>query len=194
MPTGYTSDLYSGKDVEFNDFVLACARGMGAFIHQRDDSMHEKPTPIILDVSMQKNQIDKLQQEYDDFTALTVEDQHALYGDYVIESEKREQESEVRRKAVRKSYTDMLAKVLFWEVPAELQSLKEFMESQLRESIDFDTRKFKGSIPTFSEWQNSKTDGVLKSIDHWENSIIEEERRVRAQNNYYTLLMRALEM
>ena len=39
MPTGYTYDLYDGKDIEFPDFVMKCARAFGALIEIRDDPM-----------------------------------------------------------------------------------------------------------------------------------------------------------
>ena len=43
MPTGYTTDIYNGKDVSFRDFALTCARQFGACIMQRDDPADEKP-------------------------------------------------------------------------------------------------------------------------------------------------------
>jgi len=41
MPTGYTTDIYNGKDVSFRDFALNCARAFGACIMQRDDPADE---------------------------------------------------------------------------------------------------------------------------------------------------------
>ena len=43
MPTGYTADIYHGKDVSFKDFVLTCARSRGALIHMREEPLD---TPI----------------------------------------------------------------------------------------------------------------------------------------------------
>jgi len=192
MPSGYTVDLYEGNDIEFSDFVMSCARGMGAFIHQRDEHIGNEPTRMLLDVSMEKRQIDSLQQEYDEFTALTLEEQEGLYEIYCEDTKRCYRESEGNRVAMRKRYADMLMKVLLWEVPEELKSLKEFMEKQLRDSIDFDTRFRQMSLATFAEWLHSKTDGVLKRIDYWEESILSEERRVREQNRYYELLMASL--
>lgn len=42
MPTGYTAKLMD-KGQDFREFVLTCARGMGACIMQRDDPMDEPP-------------------------------------------------------------------------------------------------------------------------------------------------------
>jgi len=38
MPSGYTSDLYEGKNISFTQFALQCARAFGAAIDQRDDA------------------------------------------------------------------------------------------------------------------------------------------------------------
>jgi hypothetical protein len=43
MPTGYTSDLYGGKEQDFRSFALSCARAFGALITMRDDPVD---TPI----------------------------------------------------------------------------------------------------------------------------------------------------
>ena len=43
MPTGYTEDIYNGKDVTFKDFALKCARAFGACVHQRDDDANDPP-------------------------------------------------------------------------------------------------------------------------------------------------------
>lgn len=45
MPSGYTSDIYHGKDVTFKEFALKCARNFGALMHMRDESLD---TPIRL--------------------------------------------------------------------------------------------------------------------------------------------------
>ncbi len=42
MPTGYTAKLMESGQ-EFREFVLTCARAMGATIMQRDDPMNEPP-------------------------------------------------------------------------------------------------------------------------------------------------------
>ena len=43
MPSGYTENIYYGKEVAFKDFALGCARAFGACVMQRDDPADEKP-------------------------------------------------------------------------------------------------------------------------------------------------------
>ena len=44
MPTGYTLDLYDGKDITFEEFALRCARAFGALISMRDEPI-DAPIP-----------------------------------------------------------------------------------------------------------------------------------------------------
>ena len=45
MPTGYTSDIYDGKDISFREYALKCARNFGAYVEMRDSSLDtEMPT------------------------------------------------------------------------------------------------------------------------------------------------------
>ena len=43
MPSGYTENIYYGKEVTFKDFALGCARAFGACVMQRDDPADVKP-------------------------------------------------------------------------------------------------------------------------------------------------------
>ena len=45
MPTGYTAELIE-KGMEFNDFVLTCARAFGACIELRDRKLAPAPRTI----------------------------------------------------------------------------------------------------------------------------------------------------
>lgn len=43
MPTGYTSPLYEGKEISFEQFALRCARNFGALVMMREEPLD---TPI----------------------------------------------------------------------------------------------------------------------------------------------------
>lgn len=49
MPTGYTADLYDGKDVSFEGFALNCARAFGALVSLRDEPDAEIPDEFKVD-------------------------------------------------------------------------------------------------------------------------------------------------
>ena len=59
MPTGYTEDIYNGKDVTFKDFALKCARAFGACVHQREDNIDDPPRLKIADTSYYEEKLKK---------------------------------------------------------------------------------------------------------------------------------------
>jgi len=50
MPTGYTLDLYDGKNITFKEFVMKCAGAFGALISMKDESL-DAPIPEHLEPS-----------------------------------------------------------------------------------------------------------------------------------------------
>lgn len=142
-PTGYTADIYEGKDISFEEFVLKCARNFGALIEMRDEPWDAdipdefKPSDhhskALWTARKKLNDV----KSWDDATA-----DAKAEADWNLAVEKWE-EAEGKRKAQRERYQAMLEKVDAWVPPtADHVNLKEFMQQQLEQSIDFDTKPF----------------------------------------------------
>ncbi len=140
MPTGYTHKLYEGEDQPFDDFVLSCARAFGALILMRDDPPDTpipdefKPESSYSEKQLAKaNDVLSVARGWSDATAEAAADTDYKHAHY-------EWEQHLQRTAAMKArYEAMLEKVQAWEPPTpDHQELKEFMDKQLRESIDFD--------------------------------------------------------
>lgn len=176
MPSGYTSDLYEGKDVTFAEFVLTCARAMGASILLRDESLDVLPTEENVGYSTEYHH--KRLEEAKDFLALlegmdeTQANSEALQ-DYADALERYE-DYEIKRKAIKERYESMLEHVSAWTPPTtEHEGLKEFMIQQLTESIDFDT-KHGLSYPvkqTGAEWLEANKSKAQRDIDYHTSQI-----------------------
>lgn len=138
MPTGYTADLYDGKDVSFEGFTLNCARAFGALVSLRDEPDTEIPDEFKVD-EYYVEKFEEAKEELEKAKQMTDED-------FAAEAEKtfaREKESLLRtieeRKAIRKRYENMLEQVEQWVPPTEAHiELKNFMISQLKDSIQAD--------------------------------------------------------
>lgn len=139
MPTGYTSELHDGEQT-FTDFVLTCARGMGALITMRDEPM-DAPIPDEFTPSMRYYLDSKASAEarLEALRAMTPEDIfRANQNDRAAVLAERAKEA-VKRHDMRKRYEAMVAQVEAWEPPTEDHvGLKKFMLEQLHESIRFD--------------------------------------------------------
>jgi len=139
MPTGYTSDLYEGKDIEFPDFVMKCARAFGALIEMRDDPMDAAIPDKFEASSYHTEQLEKAEADVARIKAWddTEADRQAQLA--YDRAQREYEESLAKRAAMRERYEAMLAQVKAWTPPtSEHQGLKDFMVKQLEESIDFD--------------------------------------------------------
>jgi hypothetical protein len=130
MPTGYTTDIYNGKDVSFRDFALNCARAFGACIMQRDDPADEKPK-IMPEESYHTEELKKLGK----FKKPT----KAEFDSYVIERIADCKETIDKMKKLQTAYNKKIEEAQNWNPPTpEHEGLKKFMIQQLTESMLFD--------------------------------------------------------
>lgn len=130
MPTGYTTDIYNGKDISFRDFALTCARAFGACIMQRDDSIDEKPK-IMLEESYHSKKLDELGK----FKKPT----KTQYCNYIKKEIAYYKESIRKDKELQTAYAKKIKEAQDWNPPTpDHEGLKKFMIAQLTESMQFD--------------------------------------------------------
>jgi hypothetical protein len=130
MPSGYTSDIYNGKEVTFKDFALGCARAFGACVMQRDDPADEKPK-IMPEESYHTEELKKLNK----FKKPT----KAQFDSYVKETIADCEKSIKEKNELKKRYSDILENAKNWQPPTkEHERLKAFMIEQLTDSRSFD--------------------------------------------------------
>ena len=140
MPTRLTSKIYEGKDITFKEFALLCARTFGALIHQREEPLDAPIRKREPDTYYLK-QLEKAKKDLDDFLANPpTEDSLAKeYEEKVERMRKEDAETNKNSQELKARYEAMLKKVQDWNPPtSEHKNLKNFMISQLNESIDFD--------------------------------------------------------
>lgn len=185
MPTGYTADVKDGKVVEFKDFALRCARGMGALIMMRDDPM-DAPIPEEFKPSefYAKSLVDaraKLE------ALLNMSDDEAkrrCEEDYQEQLHTRARLNE-RSTVERERYETMLAKVQAWVPPSpEHIKFKEFMMSQLQESINFDCHDYTDTPArkAWATWKAKALEDAAHMLAYYEKSAAEEIERTNGRN------------
>ena len=196
MPTGYTSDLYDGKDITFEEFVLKCARAFGALIDMRDEPM-DAPIPERFEPSdYHFKELEKAKKRLKEIKKWNEEKAEQEAERAYREALEEREEFINKNKLVRKRYEDMLSKVQKWKPPTiEHESLKQFMIQQLEESIEYDCfvpempQRFSGE--EFKEQQIKK---ALSDIDYHEKEYAKEVNRVYERNKWLFLLREALKI
>lgn len=200
MPTGYTADIYEGKDVSFEDFALNCARAFGAFAHLRDNPKAELSDKLSVDEYYVK-QFEKAEADLEKVKYMTDED-------FAIEAEKSYNEKQSylqqtirRHRELRARYENMLQQVNEWTVPTEQHTeFKKFMVDQLEQSIEFDTsvERYENelanlSVETVAEAKERITEDVEWVFDYARKQLEREEEAVAKRSEWVGALFRSLE-
>lgn len=196
MPTGYTADIKDG--ITFNTFAMNCARAFGACVMLRDEPGGGDKIPDAFEPSnYHAQQVEKAQDALAEFRALTP-------SQHMREASKAWDAAETQRivrldekRAQRKAYEDMLAKVKAWTPPTpEHDGLKEFMRSQIAQSIDFDCDESYCSTPTVrltgEQWAAQRLAHLQRDIAYHQKEHAEEVQRTSGRTEWVKALRASL--
>jgi hypothetical protein len=196
MPTGYTAEIYEGKkEVTFQDYAMGCARAFGACILMRDDP---KDTPIpdafpvdsyhVRALASAKVKLAKLKK-------MPLATRIKQADKFNAEALKSYEESVTRNATLRKRYEDMLKQAQAWEPPtAEHTNFKEFMVSQLKDSINFDCHvPSKPSKVSTGAWFKQQIESAEWDIKYHEKQYQKEVKNVAARNAWIATLRESLQ-
>ena len=191
MPTGYTEDIYKGKDVTFKDFALKCARAFGACVHQREENIEDPPKLKKPDTSYYEDKLKKAKA----FKKPT----KAEYNLYIAkETEYLEIELAKNEKRIA-DYVAMLVNVKNWQPPTkEHFKFKEFMMEQLNGSIYADSSEYyekelkKIKALTYKDYCDILKMDAENDILSYTDEIKKEKARTEKSNEWLTELFESL--
>lgn len=197
MPTGYTADIKDG--ISFKTFAMNCARAFGACITLRDEPGGGDKIPEFFEASdYHAQQVEKARAALAEFHALTPS-QHMREASKAWDAAEtfrivRLEELGVQRKA----YEDMLAKVKAWAPPTpEHDGLKEFMRSQIAQSIDFDCDESYYAIPTprmtGEQWAAKRLAELQRDLAYHQKEHAAEIERAGSRTAWVKALRASLE-
>jgi hypothetical protein len=139
MPTGYTADLYGGKDQTFADFAMSCARGFGALFVLRDEGPDAVVPERFEPDRYAKDRLERAKADVAEAEARSMDEWAALLAKSNEEMAEASKQARVRSRALRARYEAMLEAVDAWVPPStEHEQLQAFMRDQLKQSIKFD--------------------------------------------------------
>lgn len=193
MPTGYTAEVAEGKVTDFRTFALRCARAFGATIMQRDDPMSDLPK-LREESPYYREALERAQARYAELHAMSREEiQRAAEADYAdLMRGYRERLAEMA--LTRGRYESMLAEVLAWAPPTpEHAKLKEFMEEQLRQSLQFDI--YEPDVTpcrSSTEWRAEEIRRAEERVAYAAKRLAEEKKAVAGANAWIQALYNSL--
>lgn len=190
MPTGYTADI--AKGISFEEFVWQCARGFGALVMMRDDPAGT-PIPQRFEPSpYYARAVEEAKAKLAHLRSLTTEQASAECLAEHQHQLARWTERGNERKELREKYLRMLARVRDWKPPtADHAGLREFMEKQISESIDWDCSSKYDTRPEAKATDAWLADSISRAeleLRRAEDSLREENERVEGRNNWLKAL------
>lgn len=196
MPTGYTAPIYEGKEITFEQFMLRCARNFGALINMREESL-DTPIPDEFQPSdYYKKRIEELQNKLTSFVRPTREDLESKYQSAYDKAKAEYDEREVRRKAMRNRYADILEKVKNWQPPTdEHKNLKEFAISQLEGSMDYDCHYHEFTFTDKESWierEMNDDEHIINILNYYKEEYAKEVKACKERTEWVRQLKASL--
>jgi hypothetical protein len=194
MPTGYTAAVAEG--ISFEQFVMRCARAMGALVMMRDEPS-DAPIPERFEPSTYSaGKLAEARAELERLDALTPEQVAAEAAAYHAGALQRWTERTDKRHEQREQYEAMLDKVRTWAPPStDHIGFKDFMVSQLTQTIDFDCGGTWDKEPeelSAAAWLGQQVREAQKNVAYHTKANAEEIERTESRNKWIADLRASL--
>ena len=194
MATGYTAIIGEKPDVTLREYALRCSRAVGALIEMRDSSLDAKIPEEFHPSDYHKHELENAQKTLKRAESMTLE-QAAREADREYQSSmKNYEESQTKNHDLRARYESMLGQVANWEAPTpDHQGLKDFMTSQLEESIKFDCYEVEApQKQTPKQYKAELIKSAKWNVAHHGKEWKEEVNSARERTEWVQALLKAL--
>lgn len=134
MPTGYTMEL-AEKGMEFNKFVLQCARAFGACIMMRDDPMDAEIPEKFEPSDYHTKELAQAKVSQEKLSVMTKEEKIKFGQEKKKDAINSCSKQITRYKAENSRLLKMESQVKAWRPPADIINLKNFILDQIKISL-----------------------------------------------------------
>ena len=197
MPTGYTESIKNG--ITFKQFIMQCARAMGACVEMRDDPW-DKPIPEKFEGSTYHlDHLTEAQRELNRVRLMTDAEIEPLEERNRIEEIERIKQYALEKAELKLKYEAMLDQVNDWEPPSsDHENFKKFMQDQIKDSIDHDCDPncCWGEAPikkSVEEWRAARIKELEHDIEYHTKANNDEVKRVSDRNRWVYQLRQSIE-
>lgn len=188
MASGYTDKI--SKGMLFEDFLLGCAKAFGACISLRDDPLSKEIPQEFKPSNHYRDYAISTQAEIKQLKKMTLKEatkqgkkKYDSDTNYIREANKKD-------KFLKDRYLEMLNKVKLWNPPtSDHTNLKEFMITQINQSIEFDCdirrrKLFEVEFLCGEQWFNMKMKMLLESLDYNIKEWEKEKQRCKERTKW----------
>lgn len=196
MSTGYTAAIADG--ISFEQFVMRCARGMGALVMMREYPM-DAPIPERFEPSdYHVRKLEEANAALAKLRAMSFDEANAAAREAFAAEVKSNDEAIAQIRALRAKYEAMLAQVRAWTPPTlDHENFKRFMTEQLTESIWFDCnedyyQEHQPKPKTGEQWLDDQIAAAMCDVGYHTRKHAQEVERTESCNNWLHSLRASL--
>ena len=199
MPTGYTQDIYAGKDITFREYALTCARAFGAFVTMRDSPMDAELPTTFEPSTYHRDKLDDAARRVQELLVMTQEQRDDAANAKYRQDIERWKKSEQTNYEMAARYDSMLERARKYIAPPGLEEFAKFLVTQLEESKRFDCHVPGESYFTEpvsesgNEWYSKRLAQDTKDVKYHSEEWEKELQRVKERNEWITNLFASLE-
>lgn len=194
MPTGYTQKLVE-EGQSFPDFVMTCARAMGATISMRDEP-HDAPIPIFTVPAFYHENVTEAEKRLAELIAMPESERLEFSKAEARQDSSRNAETLHEMREQNERLQKMKAAVDEWEPPTPDHSgLKKFMLQQIEVSVRDEshlTDRGQASSQDPMERYAQALEFAEHSLEYSKESLEQEIARVAARNAWVKALRDSL--
>ena len=196
MPTGYTLGIAEGEITTLQQFALKCARAFGPLMSMRD-APHDAEVPKILESS--RYELENLQKAKAHLASILAMSEAEIEQkiDAEIADERRCREAAIAKDLqARTNYERLISQVKAWQVPGELDGLRQFMLEQLEQDYkyDFAVNLTPEDAPRLSieEWRKINLESAENNVKRAQREWDEEVALTARRNDWLAKLFESL--
>lgn len=180
MPTGYTVDIPKG--ISFTEYAMRCARAFGALITLREEPLDAEIPDEFEPSDYNLKRYEEAKAEVDRLRSMSQEEVKAAAEEAYQAAEEHRISKLKKNGEEQAAYAAMLERVNAWQPPSpDHVEMKEFMASQITESMRFDDMADYYAKPTErmtgEQWRVEMLKKALRDVGyHWREHQQEVER------------------
>ena len=198
MPTGYTKFIEDGEIKSGDEFLMLCARAMGACVSMRDEPLSNPIPKKFTECDYYYESLIKAEKEIKRLEEITLEEAQKELDAAYEKRQKNCQEAIRKAKGLKKDYDNIRRQVAEWEPPtAQHTELKKFALEQVDISyVDTDFSYYEKLLTkpkkTAAEWLKSKIRQNKERADHFRQELQKEQTRILERNLWLKQLRESL--
>lgn len=182
MPTGYTYKIEDGEITSAQDFVRMCARAVGPFGLQREESLEVPPRipePFDEEQSWYSESVRAEREKIIQLARMSKSDIAEAYSRHVEQRTKEDADQWQQYEERLARYSAILEKVEAWQPHPDAEPLKQFCIDQIKTSLPYEPHEYQIEVSPEAWWEaqtKMATRSLVRSLES-----LEERKEMREQ-------------